>query len=170
MGCSANLYIFVVRGHSRVYNGSNSVRGFFPWPSNRYRSASHLSTNCLSSNCLCLRLNWISPETRRVWIGSEASDCTNSVALKAHSHSGSESEDFLWYDMFTARKRSLRRICFYTCLSFCSQGGLHPGGLGRTPPPNRRILQDTVNERVVRMILLDCSLNFFRFRHRCRIV
>ena len=25
--------------------------------------------------------------------------------------------------MFTARKRSLRRLCFYTCLSFCSRGG-----------------------------------------------
>ena len=26
--------------------------------------------------------------------------------------------------IFTARKRSLQRLCFYTCLSFCSQGGL----------------------------------------------
>ena len=45
----------------------------------------------------------------------------------------------------TARKRSLRRLCFYTCLSFCSQGGsLGPdpgeevgksgqGGLGPDP-------------------------------------
>ena len=32
--------------------------------------------------------------------------------------------------MFTARKRSLRRLCFYTCLSFCPQGGcLVPGGV-----------------------------------------
>ena len=26
--------------------------------------------------------------------------------------------------IFTARKRSFRRLCFYTCLSFCSQGGV----------------------------------------------
>ena len=25
--------------------------------------------------------------------------------------------------IFTARKRSLRRLCFYTCLSFCPRGG-----------------------------------------------
>ena len=30
--------------------------------------------------------------------------------------------------IITARKRSLRRLCFYTCLSFCPQGGLHSGG------------------------------------------
>ena len=33
--------------------------------------------------------------------------------------------------LITARKRSLRRLCFYTCLSFCSQGGEY---LGRYPP------------------------------------
>ena len=27
------------------------------------------------------------------------------------------------FSIFTARKRSLRRLCFYTCLSFCPQGG-----------------------------------------------
>ena len=27
------------------------------------------------------------------------------------------------YSIVTARKRSLRRLCFYTCLSFCPQGG-----------------------------------------------
>ena len=39
--------------------------------------------------------------------------------------------------IFTARKRSLRRLCFYPCLSFCSQGGgvcmagshVWPGGM-----------------------------------------
>ena len=31
--------------------------------------------------------------------------------------------------IFTARKRSLRRLCFYTCLSFCPQGGWY------SPPP-----------------------------------
>ena len=44
----------------------------------------------------------------------------------------------------TARKRSLRRLCFYTCLSFCSQGrgclgpeggwGVWPGGMSRPRP------------------------------------
>ena len=32
--------------------------------------------------------------------------------------------------VFTARKRSLRRLCFYTCLSFCPQGGVP----GQVPP------------------------------------
>ena len=36
------------------------------------------------------------------------------------------------YDLITVHKRSLRRLCFYTCLSFCPQGvgspGPHPGG------------------------------------------
>ena len=29
--------------------------------------------------------------------------------------------------IFTVRKRSLRRLCFYTCLSFCSRGRGSPG-------------------------------------------
>ena len=42
--------------------------------------------------------------------------------------------------IFTAPKRSLRRFYFYTCLSFCSQGGLPQCMLGyipqeQTPPP-----------------------------------
>ena len=40
--------------------------------------------------------------------------------------------------IFTARKRSLRRLCFYTCLSFYPQGGhawLLPGGCMVAPPP-----------------------------------
>ena len=60
---------------------------------------------------------------------------------------------FLWDDMvITARKRSLRRLCFYTCLSFCPgvwypsmhcrSRGPHPGGevegsgLGGSPGPH----------------------------------
>ena len=35
---------------------------------------------------------------------------------------------------FTARKRSLRRLCFYTCLSFCPQGGLPHCMLGYHTP------------------------------------
>ena len=34
----------------------------------------------------------------------------------------------------TARKRSLRRLCFYTCLTFCSRGGLPQCMLGYHPP------------------------------------
>ena len=38
--------------------------------------------------------------------------------------------------VITARKRSLRRLCFYTCPSFCPQGG---GGIpGQVPPPRTR--------------------------------
>ena len=38
-----------------------------------------------------------------------------------------------WVLVFTAPKRSLRRLCFYTCLSFCPRrgcagGGVHGGG------------------------------------------
>ena len=39
--------------------------------------------------------------------------------------------------IFTTLKRSLRRLCFYTCLSFCSQRGCTPRGQstsGQTPP------------------------------------
>ena len=77
--------------------------------------------------------------------------------------------------VFTARKRSLRRLCFYTCLSVILftggggesasvgvyiQGDLHPEGspsrgVGQTLP--HRILRDTVNERAVHS-LLECIL------------
>ena len=41
------------------------------------------------------------------------------------------------------------------------RAGLHPGrGIGQTSPPNR-ILQDTVNEREIR-ILLECILVYYR--------
>ena len=62
------------------------------------------------------------------------------------SSCGLQNEHFI--TIFTARKRRLRRLCFYTCLSFCSQGGtpnrysplqVHPPG--RYPqagtPPSR---------------------------------
>ena len=74
----------------------------------------------------------------------------------------------------TARKRSLGQSNVFTpvchsghwavCLGWgrgrpreggLAPGGLHPGGLGRPPP--HRILQDTVNEWAVR-ILLECIL------------
>ena len=47
--------------------------------------------------------------------------------------------------IFTARKQSLRSLCFYTCLSFCSQGGgASQHAVGQTPqkkpgrPPPRK--------------------------------
>ena len=47
----------------------------------------------------------------------------------AHFRPGEQTGTFF---IITARKRSLRRLCFYTCLSFCSQGGcLGPGPGGR---------------------------------------
>ena len=60
--------------------------------------------------------------------------------------------------------------CFYTCLSVHRKGGLHKGG-GWADPQNQ-ILRDTVNERVVR-ILLECILvcwffKLFRFRSQFR--
>ena len=35
-----------------------------------------------------------------------------------------KNRNYKWKLIFTVRKRSLRRLCFYTCLWFCSQGGL----------------------------------------------
>ena len=89
------------------------------------------------------------------------------------------------YRFITAHKRTLQRLCFYTCQSFCSQGGLHPGGGGvciqgegglhpwrdicirgswadPLPPPSDRTLRDRVNKRAVR-IILKCILVFFVF-------
>ena len=82
-------------------------------------------------------------------------------------------------NIFTARKQSLRRLCFHRCLpvhgsmygrgGMCSRGGhawkgscmaggqvWRGGGMHGTHIP-RQILRDTVNERVVR-ILLECIL------------
>ena len=83
-------------------------------------------------------------------------------------------------DIITARKRSLRRLCFYTCLSvILFTGGCLPQCmLGNTPTPGNRhkppphpgadttqeeaspaqcMLGDAGNKRVVR-ILLECIL------------
>ena len=43
-------------------------------------------------------------------------------------------------NFFNGRKRSLRRLCFYTCLSFCPQGGVHAG---IHPPPGKHAWADT---------------------------
>ena len=67
----------------------------------------------------------------------------------------------LFRKLITARKQSLRRLCFYTCLSFCSQGGgvsfsacwdTHPPFRADTPPP-QCMLGDTDNKRAVRILL-----------------
>ena len=73
--------------------------------------------------------------------------------------------------LITTRIRSMGQVMFYTCLSFCSQGGLHshnaigqadtPLARRQTPPhgqeptPLRRQTprRQTVNRRVVRMLL-----------------
>ena len=38
-------------------------------------------------------------------------------------------------ELVTVRKRSFRRLCFYTCLSVCPQGG----GKGSRPIPSREV-------------------------------
>ena len=71
-------------------------------------------------------------------------------------------------DLLPAATKLWPRLCFYTCLWFCSQGGslagrTPPPGAGRTPPgadpppPPGSRLRHTVNERPVR-ILLVCIL------------
>ena len=90
------------------------------------------------------------------------------------------SYDYNAHIFVTARKRSLRRLCFYTCLSVHSgwgmrgMGGVRGGrhawqgdmrGRGRAwqgacvahMPPPPQIPRDTVNKRAVR-ILLECIL------------
>ena len=61
--------------------------------------------------------------------------------------------------LFTARKRSLRRLCFNRCLSVhggaCVVGGVCAGGHAW-----QGILPDTVNVRAVR-IILECILAFY---------
>ena len=46
--------------------------------------------------------------------------------------------------VITARKRSLRRLCFYTCLSFCSGGGerLYPSMQWVRQTPGRQTPQE----------------------------
>ena len=45
------------------------------------------------------------------------------VGLLLFNESGDQIILFPFLCVFTARKRSLRRLCFYRCLSFCPQGG-----------------------------------------------
>ena len=59
--------------------------------------------------------------------------------------------------VITARKRSLGRLCFYTCLSFCAGGeGVLPQCMleytppGANIPPAQCMLGDTDNKRAVR--------------------
>ena len=74
--------------------------------------------------------------------------------------------------MITARKRSLRRLCFHKRLSFClkgygsASGGvcIFWGGVGQSPPSDT-----TGHERVVR-ILLECILVFIDFIDKSSLV
>ena len=71
-----------------------------------------------------------------------------------------------WY-IITARKRSLRRLCFYTCQSFCSQAGVYPSmqWANSIHLPWADTPRDTVNVRAVR-ILLECILRVATFQPR----
>ena len=70
---------------------------------------------------------------------------------------------FISVNVITARKRSLGQGNIFTnvCHSFCPRGrggsASRGVGLGRPTPNPHRTLQDTVNERAVR-ILLECIL------------
>ena len=91
---------------------------------------------------------------------------TSSCLLQTNTSTENSS---LQVALVTARKRSLRRLCFYTCLSFCPQGGLPQCMLGYPPPPRAEppgpgtnlpsqcMLGDMVNKRAV-CILLECNL------------
>ena len=108
------------------------------------------------------------------WVHMRSSFVIVIVALYFWVFNGS----FTWCDfsecdcIFTARKRSLRRLCFYRCLSVhrwaCVVGACMAGGRvwqgacmtgeGRCVVGGMRgIRWDTVNERAVR-ILLECIL------------
>ena len=82
----------------------------------------------------------------------------------------------IYFAFFTARKRSLRRLCFHRCLSVHRgrglsaplHAGIHtplppwdqrqtPPPPGRHPPPQRSACWDTVNKLAVR-IPLECIL------------
>ena len=70
-------------------------------------------------------------------------------------------DKYLSFGIFTVRKRSLGQGNVFTSVCYSVRGGslhpegaLHPGGVGQTP---HKILQDTVNERAVH-ILLECIL------------
>ena len=53
------------------------------------------------------------------------------------------------YSLLSATK--LRRLCFYTCLSFCSQGGLPQCMMGYHPPGKFCSLR--------RWLILSCTMN-----------
>ena len=65
----------------------------------------------------------------------------------------SEPPDFAFCSagIFTARKRSLRRLCFHRCLVCPREGACMAGGgwCAWHTPPSRQILRDTVTERAV---------------------
>ena len=123
-----------------------------------------------------LRLDWqaSSPWIRLPWR-------YNDIFLRPFGFTFKISKDYLMdkqdlspkvgNGVFTARNEVGARLCFYTRLLFCSQGGVcpiacwdtHPPGTrGRSPPragtpPAQCMLGDTGNKRAIR-ILLECNL------------
>ena len=82
---------------------------------------------------------------------------------------------FLWCLSFiTARNEVGARLYFHRRVWFCSQGGSASVHVGIPPPgagtpPAQSMLGDTVNARVVR-ILLECNLVLWSFRLRFHLV
>ena len=72
------------------------------------------------------------------------------------------------YFLFTARKQSLRRLCFHICLFVhVGEGGRGVWIQGDLQTSPHQILRDMVNERAVR-ILLECILVSYLVPLNCR--
>ena len=107
--------------HGRTKIKETEPRGVFPTPE-------RLLSRKDSWRCL----NTISSDKLHFWSHTV-------YELSNQSRSNMKFTDFknfliILVDIFTARKRSLRRLCFYTCLSFCPQGGSASVHAGRPPP------------------------------------
>ena len=51
----------------------------------------------------------------------------DTIQYEVRNHEGKHSQNVFNLDVITARKRSLRRLCFHSCSSV-HRGGLHPEG------------------------------------------
>ena len=70
------------------------------------------------------------------------------------------------FSIFTTRKRSLRRLCFNNCQSFCSRGGY----LGRYPPPHRYTLPRPQWMLGYGQQAYASHWNAFLFKNVCRVI